>query len=67
MTELQKDRQGKSSIAPTFSKRVYKKNKIVGTALLLNTYEGCQKSSWTHMIEASNEPDFDIHYYISLK
>ena len=24
MTELQKDRQGKSSIAPTFSKRGYK-------------------------------------------
>ena len=30
-------------------------------------YEGCQKSSWTHMIEASNEPEFDIYYYISLK
>ena len=30
-------------------------------------YEGCQKSSWTLMIKASNEPDFDIHFYISLK
>ena len=30
-------------------------------------YEGCQKSSWTPMIIASNEPYFDIHYYISLK
>ena len=30
-------------------------------------YEGCQESSWTPMIKASNEPDFDIHYYISLK
>ena len=30
-------------------------------------YEGCQKSSWTPMIKASNEPDLDIHYYISLK
>ena len=30
-------------------------------------YEGCQKSSWTLMIKASNEPEFDLHYYISLK
>ena len=30
-------------------------------------YEGCQESSWTHMITASNVPDFDIHYYFSLK
>ena len=37
---------------------------IVKTLLL---YEGCQKSSWTPMIKASNEPDFDIHYFISLK
>ena len=29
-------------------------------------YERCQKSSWTPMIKASNEPDFDIHYYIGL-
>ena len=31
------------------------------------SYEGCQESSWTHMITASNVPDFDIHYYFSLK
>ena len=31
------------------------------------TYEGCQKSSWTPMIIASNESDFDIRYYFSLK
>ena len=30
-------------------------------------YEGCQESSWTHMITASNVPDFDIHYNFSLK
>ena len=30
-------------------------------------YEGCQESSWTPIIKASNEHDFDIHYYISLK
>ena len=30
-------------------------------------YEGCQKSSWTLIIKDSNVPDFDIHYYISLK
>ena len=29
-------------------------------------YEGCQKSSWTPLVKASNEPDFDIYYYISL-
>ena len=32
-----------------------------------DTYEGCQESSWTHMITASNVPDFDIHYYFLLK
>ena len=40
------------------------------TSLLIctcTTYEGCQESSWTHMITASNVPDFDIHYYFSLK
>ena len=26
-----------------------------------NIYEGCQKSSWTHIIKALNGPDFDIH------
>ena len=31
-----------------------------------SVYEGCQKSSWTLMIKASNEPEFDLHYYISL-
>ena len=30
-------------------------------------YEGCQESSWTPIVKASNEPDFDIHHYISLK
>ena len=30
MTELRKDRQGKSSIAPTFSKRGYKEKEIGG-------------------------------------
>ena len=30
-------------------------------------YEGCQKSSWTPIVKASNEPDFDIYYYISFK
>ena len=35
--------------------------------LYLNIYEGCQKSSWTLMIKASNEPDSDIHFYFSLK
>ena len=34
---------------------------------IFTKYEGCQKSSWTPMIKASNEPDFDIYYYISLK
>ena len=32
---------------------------------MFSLYEGCQKSSWTPMIEASNEPDFDIHSYLS--
>ena len=30
-------------------------------------YEGCQESSWTPIIKASNETDFDIYHYISLK
>ena len=29
-------------------------------------YEGCQKSSLTLMIKASNGLDFEIHYYILL-
>ena len=33
----------------------------------LYIYEGCQKSSWTPIIKASNGPEFDIHYYISLE
>ena len=40
-------------------KQTFKQNFII--------YEGCQESSWTHMITASNVPDFDIHYYFSLK
>ena len=33
----------------------------------LHIYEGCQKSSWTLMIKASSVPEFDNHYYVSLK
>ena len=29
---------------------------------IFRLYEGCQKSSWTPMVKASNEPNFDIHY-----
>ena len=29
---------------------------------LFTMYEGCQESSWTHMITAANVPEFDIHF-----
>ena len=41
--------------------------KFLGNTLINFKYEGCQESSWTPMIKASNEPNFDIHYYASLK
>ena len=39
----------------------YAATKDLISAFVFATYEGCQKSSWTPMIKASNEPDFDIH------
>ena len=42
-------------------------NSIFQVIPIITLYEGCQESSWTHMITASNVPDFDIHYYFSLK
>ena len=35
--------------------------------VLVDIYEGCQESSWTPMIKASDESNFDIQYYVSLK
>ena len=59
------------SPAPNTNRAVRPQNMTIGLKFrnqeVEKLYEGCQKSSWTPMIIASNEPDFDIHYYFSLK
>ena len=46
ITELQKDRQGKSSIAPTFSKRGYNEH-----AILLQERDGGKSSSLQDIVD----------------
>ena len=60
---------GPTNFAPLIEKaiEIVKETKqvLVYSNEVTDMYEGCQKSSWTPMIQASNV--LDCHYYFSLK